>query len=51
MKLEARPIFLEGVSARLTQLGVPCTAEDNERMLAEIKRRYDELLGFPVLGL
>ena len=46
MKLEARPIFLEGVSARLTQLGVPCTAEDNERMLAEIKRRYDELLGF-----
>lgn len=46
MKLEARPIFLEGVSARLTQLGLPCTAEDNELMLAEIKRRYKELLGF-----
>ena len=46
MKLEARPVFLEGVSARLTQLGIACTVNDEELMLAEIKRRYKELLGF-----
>ena len=47
LELESRPIFLEGVAARLTQLGVDCTAEDTELVLAEIKRRYKELLGFP----
>lgn len=47
MELEARPVFLEGVSARLTQLGIPCTSEDNELMLTEIKRRYKEILGIP----
>lgn len=45
MELEARPVFLEGVSSRLTQLGVACTVDDNELMLTEIKRRYKELLG------
>ena len=46
MELEARPVFLEGVSARLTQLGVDCKADDVELMLTEIKRRYKEILGF-----
>jgi hypothetical protein len=40
MKLEARPVFLDGVSARLSQLGVACTTDDVELMLTEIKRRY-----------
>jgi hypothetical protein len=46
MELEARPVFLEGVSARLTQLGVACTADDVELILTEIKSRYKEILGF-----
>lgn len=46
MELEARPVFLEGVSASLTQLGVPCAADDVMLMLTEVKRRYKELLGF-----
>ena len=37
MELEARPVFLEGVSARLSQLGVACTADDIELILAEVK--------------
>lgn len=46
MELESRPIFLEGVAERLTQLGVTCTADDKELILTEIKRRYKEILGF-----
>ena len=46
MELEARPVFLEGVSARLSQLGVACTADDIELILAEVKSRYKEILGF-----
>ena len=46
MELEARPVFLEGVSARLSLLGVACAAEDTELMLTEVKRRYKELLDF-----
>ena len=47
LALEERPIFLEGLSARLTQLGIPCRPDDTEIMLAEIKRRYHDLLGKP----
>lgn len=47
LELEARPVFLEGVAARLTMLGIACSADDKELMLIEIKRRYKELLGFP----
>lgn len=47
IKLDARPIFLEGLAERLTQLGVKCTVNDKELMLCEVKRRYKELLGFP----
>lgn len=46
MALEAHPVFLEGVSARLSLLGVTCAAEDTELMLTEVKRRYKKLLGF-----
>ena len=46
IELEERPVFLEGLSARLTQLGVACTAEDSELMLKEVKRRFKEILGF-----
>ena len=47
MALEARPVFLEGLAARLTELGTPCTAADVNIMLAEVKRRYKDLLGIP----
>ena len=44
--VDSRPVFLDGISARLTELGTPCTADDREIMLKEIKRRYKEILGF-----
>lgn len=47
IELENRPMFLEGLSARLTQLGVACTANDTNIMLSEIKRRYKNILGKP----
>ena len=47
MELEARPVFLEGAAARLTRLGIDCSADDKALMLSEVKRRYKELLGFP----
>ena len=46
IEMEEHPVFLEGLSERLTQLGTPCTADDNELMLIEIKRRYKKILGF-----
>lgn len=45
-ELDARPVFLEGVSERLDHLGISCTAEDTDIMLAEVRRRYKERLGF-----
>ena len=45
MEVENRPIFLEGLSARLTQLGIACTAHDTEIMLSEVKKRYKTILG------
>lgn len=47
IELEARPVFLEGLCARLGQLGIECTAQDTEIMLAEVKRRYKDILGKP----
>ena len=38
IELEERPIFLEGLSARLTELGVPCKPADTDIMLTEVKR-------------
>lgn len=46
LEIDARPVFLEGLSSRLTQLGTPCTADNTEPMLAEVKRRYKDILGF-----
>ncbi|MBP0974764.1 MAG: hypothetical protein J6P20_01730 [Oscillospiraceae bacterium] len=43
-ELENKPFFLEGLSERLTELGVPCTPADTEIMLTEVKRRYKALL-------
>ena len=45
-ELDARPVFLEGVSERLDHLGISCTVEDTDIMLAEVRRRYKERLGF-----
>ena len=47
IELESQPLFLEGLSKRLTELGVPCTESDTELMLGEVKRRYKDLLGKP----
>ena len=45
MEVENRPAFLEGLSARLSQLGITCTAHDTEIMLSEVKKRYKTVLG------
>lgn len=42
--IENYPIFLEGIAERLTQLGIACSVNETELMLAEIKRRYKEIL-------
>ena len=44
IELGARPVFLEGLSARLTELGTPCTVSDSDVMLTEVKRRFKEIL-------
>lgn len=47
LELEAEPAFLEGLSERLRVLGIPCTPQDTELMLMEVKRRFREILGKP----
>lgn len=47
IELDSRPVFLDGLSARLTQLGTACTADDTDKMLAEVKKRYKNILGKP----
>lgn len=44
-ELDARPAFLEGLAARLSELGVACSAEDRDIMLAEVRNRYKTALG------
>lgn len=46
LELEAHPVFLEGISARLNQLGTSCSVNDTELMLTEIKQHYKKILGF-----
>lgn len=46
LELEAHPVFLEGISARLNQLGTSCSVNDTELMITEIKQRYKKILGF-----
>ena len=45
MELDERPLFLEGLSERLTELGAACSVSDSDLMLSEVKRRYKEILG------
>ena len=45
IEIDGRRAFAEGLAERLIQLGAPCTAEDIETMLAEVRRRYKALLG------
>ena len=43
--LSNRPIFTDGVVARLNALGVDCKTEDTEIILEEVKHRYKERIG------
>ena len=45
VELDERPAFLEGLTARLNKLGVPCTPKDTEIILAEVRERYKSVLG------
>ena len=45
MSIEKMPIFKEGLAERLVELGYPCTADDTEFMLSEIRDRYKRILG------
>ena len=45
MSVERLPLFKEGLSQRLSKLGVPCSPEDTELMLSEIRSRYKRILG------
>ncbi|MBP1545244.1 MAG: hypothetical protein J6A37_01425 [Oscillospiraceae bacterium] len=44
LSLENRNVFLEGLSARLTELGFRCCDDETESMLAEMKSRYKRIL-------
>lgn len=45
LELDSQPIFLEGLAKRLCELGTICTKDDKQIMLAEVKRRFKQLLG------
>lgn len=45
LELDSAPIFLEGLAKRLCELGTICTKDDKQIMLAEVKRRFRQLLG------
>ncbi|MBR4346236.1 MAG: hypothetical protein IKP75_04800 [Oscillospiraceae bacterium] len=47
IELDKRPVFLEGLAARLTQLGTECSPQDTDIMLSEVKQRYRSVLGKP----
>ncbi|MCI7349264.1 MAG: hypothetical protein MSH60_00740 [Ruminococcus sp.] len=47
LTLESRNVFLEGLSERLTELGVRCNYDETEIMLAEMKSRYKRILNKP----
>ena len=44
LSLESRNVFLEGLSERLTELGVRCNDDETDIMLAEMKSRYKRIL-------
>lgn len=45
LELDSAPIFADGLAKRLTELGIACTKDDTDIMLAEVKRRFKQLLG------
>ena len=45
--LDVRPVFREGLAARLTQLGTVCTAADTETLCAAVRERYQRILRKP----
>ena len=45
LELDAEPIFADGLAKRLTELNIVCTKDDTDIMLAEVKRRFKQLLG------
>lgn len=45
LELDERPVFLEGLAERLTELGMPCSADDTDIMLPEVKQRFRTVLG------
>jgi len=45
VNLNNRPIFIDGVVARLNDLGVDCKTEDTDIILEEVKHRYKERIG------
>jgi hypothetical protein len=45
LELDSAPIFADGLAKRLTELGTLCTKDDTDIMLAEVKRRFKQLLG------
>lgn len=45
LELDSAPIFADGLAKRLCELGVVCTKDDKQIMLAEVKRRFKQLLG------
>ncbi len=45
--LNNRPIFLEGVVARLNALGVSCSISDEQIIAEEVKKRYKDFIGEP----
>ena len=45
LELDSQPIFADGLAKRLTELGAACTKDDTDIMIAEVKRRFKQLLG------
>ena len=44
ISIEKKPLFREGLAERLTELGTPCSADDTDLMLSEVRNRYKRLL-------
>ena len=45
VSIEKTPLFRKGLAERLTELGTPCSADDTELMLSEVRKRYKRILG------
>ena len=47
LSLDDKQYFLDGLVARLTELGTPCSIDETDTMLTAIKNRYKDILGKP----